>query len=49
MAAFLGMFAEKYGGAEGYVKAELGFSQGDVETIRRNLLAPSLHASGSDN
>ncbi|KAF2117525.1 protein-tyrosine phosphatase-like protein [Lophiotrema nucula] len=37
MLATLEMVDEKYGGMEGYVKRELGFSDEDVEKIKKNL------------
>jgi len=38
MVAFLDLLQEKYGGAEGYLKNYLGFSEEDITTIRKNLL-----------
>jgi len=38
--AFLSQFREKYGTVEGYVKNQVGLSDGDIEKIRVNLLAP---------
>lgn len=35
--AFLAHLEESYGGAEGYLRDGLGFSDDDVERIRRNL------------
>lgn len=37
MLAALKMLRETYGGAEGYLKKRAGFSEADVERIRRSL------------
>lgn len=38
MAAFLRVIDQKFGGAEKYVVERLGFSQDEVEQIRKNLI-----------
>ncbi|TFY60047.1 hypothetical protein EVG20_g7568 [Dentipellis fragilis] len=38
MLAFLQMFRERYGGAEGYLKQYCAFTDDDIATIRRNLV-----------
>jgi hypothetical protein len=38
MLATLAMVEEKYGGAEGYLKGTLGFTEGEVKRIRGNLV-----------
>jgi hypothetical protein len=40
MIAFLDFLDKEYGGAEGYAKNVLGFSQSDLEIIKNNLLVP---------
>lgn len=37
MQDFVDLFKVQYGGAEGYLKNYLGFSDGDIDEIRRNL------------
>jgi len=38
MSAFLTMLASKYGGAEGYLQNQIGFSDADIVEIKQNIL-----------
>lgn len=38
MLATLALIREKYGGAEGYLKAACGFSDEDISKVRKNLV-----------
>ena len=38
MLATLEMIRERYGGAEGYVRNELGFTEEEIDTIRRHIV-----------
>lgn len=38
MRAALEMIETRYGGAEGYLRNKLGFSEDDIETMRKNLV-----------
>ncbi|KAF9480692.1 hypothetical protein BDN70DRAFT_804836 [Pholiota conissans] len=40
MQAFLKHFDEKYGGAEEYLRNYVGFSEDEIDAIKRNILAP---------
>jgi hypothetical protein len=41
MIAFLKLLAEKYHGVEAYVKKYVGLNDGDISTIRANILISS--------
>ncbi|KAF9651766.1 hypothetical protein BDM02DRAFT_3090662 [Thelephora ganbajun] len=40
MLAFLSLLKERYGGVEGYLKDVIQLTDGDISTIRSNILAP---------
>jgi len=42
MLAFLQMLRERYGGAEVYVKSHCGFSDDDIDIIRRHIVSPAI-------
>jgi len=41
MEAFLQLFEDKYGGAEGYIRKYVGLHNEDIATIKSHLLVPA--------